>query len=235
MPAIIRTGTVCCTSTPCGSAGTRVVTGIHMMSGNETSNLLIAEPDVDTRVLYQYFLKDLGAITAVESAAELLSAIHQEPPTLIVTELRLPDVSGADLCRQIRQQSPTVPIVAVTASVHLIPGAVRAGCDVVILKPALPQAIELRIRSALARAHAQAARERSRLALVKAAQLTRRSEALTDHGMRTWPTVLCPQCHYAGVVGVDRTDDGRWLYACTACEQVWFGGRKAPSGHSTAP
>lgn len=70
------------------------------------------------------------------SGAEGMSLARELTPDLIVLDYRLPDVSGADVCRMLRADPITapIPIVAVTAS----PDSLRQeGCaaDAVLTKP----------------------------------------------------------------------------------------------------
>ena len=70
------------------------------------------------------------------SGAEGISLARELTPDLIVLDHRLPDVSGADVCRMLRADPITssIPIVAVTAS----PESLRSescGADAVLAKP----------------------------------------------------------------------------------------------------
>lgn len=70
------------------------------------------------------------------SGTEGLCLAHELAPDLVVVDYRLPDVTGAEICRQLRDDPETAgtPIIAVTAA----PEALRAaGCqaDAVLTKP----------------------------------------------------------------------------------------------------
>ena len=70
------------------------------------------------------------------SGAEGLCLAHELAPDLVVLDYRLPDVTGAEICRRLREDPETsaTPIIAVTAA----PEALRAeGCqaDAVLAKP----------------------------------------------------------------------------------------------------
>lgn len=70
------------------------------------------------------------------SGAEGLWLAHELAPDLVVVDYRLPDVTGAEICRRLRDDPETAgtPIIAVTAA----PEALRAaGCqaDAVLTKP----------------------------------------------------------------------------------------------------
>jgi CheY-like chemotaxis protein len=60
-----------------------------------------------------------------------------EKPDLILTDVGLPDMAGADLIRHIRQKLPDTPVIAVTA--HVLPvdreECMAAGCTAYVGKP----------------------------------------------------------------------------------------------------
>src|SRR5438067_700400 len=56
---------------------------------------------------------------AVEISADgkaALEAFRATTPAVIVLDLRLPSMSGRDVCREIKQQSPAVPIIVLSAA-----------------------------------------------------------------------------------------------------------------------
>jgi len=54
-------------------------------------------------------------VTHVETGADALACFEQEPLSLIVLDLMLPDGNGLDICRKIRKQEPQLPILMLTA------------------------------------------------------------------------------------------------------------------------
>jgi CheY-like chemotaxis protein len=77
-------------------------------------------------------MRALGCRSGVDG----LSLAHELAPDLVVVDYRLPDVTGAEICRRLREDPETsaTPIIAVTAA----PEALRAeGCqaDAVLTKP----------------------------------------------------------------------------------------------------
>jgi two-component system KDP operon response regulator KdpE len=87
------------------------------------------------------------------TGADALQHIAQYRPDLIVLDLGLPDMSGVDVCRNVRVESQTVPIVVLSAlraevdKVH----ALELGADDFVTKPFGPDELVARIKVALRR------------------------------------------------------------------------------------
>jgi DNA-binding response OmpR family regulator len=73
-------------------------------------------------------------------------------PDLVLLDLRLPDISGFEVCRQLRQHS-IVPIIMVTAQTdtHDLVAGLEAGADDYVTKPVVAKELAARIRAALRR------------------------------------------------------------------------------------
>ncbi len=85
--------------------------------------------------------QSLHVVAAVGSCAEGL-ALEQQRPDVVVVDLRLPDGSGADLVRQVREQLPETRVLLLTSSDdHAdIVTALQAGHGY-LLKTAPPQEV----------------------------------------------------------------------------------------------
>lgn len=118
--------------------------------------VLVADPDADTRALYQTALPLAGCevIEASDGRDALTKALVQ-PPTLIISELRLPLVDGYALCEILRRDAATrsVPILIVTADARATEREriQKAGADAVLVKPTPPDAILSTMRNLLTR------------------------------------------------------------------------------------
>jgi two-component system, cell cycle response regulator DivK len=105
---------------------------------------LLVDGDADTRRMYAEYLQ-LSSGWSVEEAAdgrEALAKAISRHPAVVVTETRLPGMSGFDLCRLLRSDAFTrdISIIVVTGDALEadVTRARRAGADAVLVKPCLP-------------------------------------------------------------------------------------------------
>lgn len=101
--------------------------------------ILIADGDPDTRSLYSAALGHLATIDEAADGAEAMAKALLQPPTLLITEIRLPHVDGFTLCATLRAEVPTrhATMLIVTSSVceTTVDRAAHAGADHILLKP----------------------------------------------------------------------------------------------------
>jgi two-component system KDP operon response regulator KdpE len=96
-------------------------------------------------------------VSGAESAAAALEAAALRPPDAVVLDLRLPDGSGVEVCRRLREwsQAPVVVVSAVDEEEEKI-AALDAGADDYVTKPYAVGELLARLRAALRRAAAPA-------------------------------------------------------------------------------
>jgi two-component system, OmpR family, phosphate regulon response regulator PhoB len=118
---------------------------------------LIVEDDPDTAHLIKHALErsgDLVARIATTGEAALTEAAR-ETPDVIVLDLRLPRMSGLEVCRTLRSQTGTrsVSIVMLTArgSEDERVTGFESGADDYITKPFSPRELVARVRAVLRR------------------------------------------------------------------------------------
>lgn len=120
-------------------------------------SLLFIEDDDGIRLALSMALEDEGyTIVQAPDGAAGLSAFQASPPDLVLLDLRLPDMSGFDVCRALRAQS-IVPIIMITAQTdtHDMVAGLEAGADDYVTKPVVPKELAARIRALLRRVHLQ--------------------------------------------------------------------------------
>ena len=115
--------------------------------------LLFIEDDEAIRTALRLVLEDEGYEVAVAGDGETgISMFGQINPDLVLLDLRLPDISGFEVCRAIRRTSitPVIMVTAQTDTSDLVNGF-DAGADDYVTKPVVPKELSARIRAALRR------------------------------------------------------------------------------------
>lgn len=112
--------------------------------------ILCIDDHEDTNLLLQTFLERTlryEVIAAVTGAQGLEMAISQ-PLDLIMLDAWLPDMSGVELCREIRRFNQVTPILFYSAAAYSsdIETGLAAGAQAYIVKPADLDELELTIR-----------------------------------------------------------------------------------------
>lgn len=115
--------------------------------------VLVVEDERKIRQLLRSYLEHDGlAVMTTGLGAEAIQTVLDSVPDLVLLDLRLPDISGEDVAREIRRASD-VPIVMLTAKTDVddrITG-LRLGADDYITKPFSPREVVLRVRAVLRR------------------------------------------------------------------------------------
>ena len=79
--------------------------------------ILVIEDDRATRkALKQLFEPEGYTVEVADNGAEGLAAFRATRPNFVILDLRMPQIGGQDVCRQIRKESEEVPILILTGS-----------------------------------------------------------------------------------------------------------------------
>jgi DNA-binding response OmpR family regulator len=116
-------------------------------------SLLFIEDDDGIRLALSLALEDEGySVRQAPNGVDGLRDFEQHPPDLVLLDLRLPDMSGFDVCRSLRAKS-IVPIIMITAQTdtHDMVAGLEAGADDYVTKPVVPKELAARIRALLRR------------------------------------------------------------------------------------
>jgi CheY-like chemotaxis protein len=212
-----------------------------------TSRILVADADDDTRALYSQSFQLSGChVVEASDGRDALAKALASPPSLVVTEVRLPFLSGYALCEILRRDRATahVPILVVTAEARPaeMERARKAGADIVVAKPTTPDDIlslsrrllgeveELRGREAATEASADAQCEISEHASAHSGERGRGMlvKAHSRFATTTPPTpprsLICPSCdspltyNRSHIGGVSYRQPEQWdYYTCVMC------------------
>ncbi len=117
-----------------------------------SGHVLLVEDDEATRGVTMRILQDRGFVvrTAPDGAAALLALSVGPLPDLVVSDLMMPGVDGAELSLEVRRRWPSLPVVIMSgyADVEVSSGAIEAA--VVLEKPFTARALLDAISAALA-------------------------------------------------------------------------------------
>lgn len=119
--------------------------------------ILIVEDEVDLANTLDYNLQRQGYHTLLAHNGEDALALskRETPPDLVLLDLMLPDISGTEVCRRMRQHERTrdIPVIMVTAKGEEIDRVVgfEVGADDYVTKPYSVRELLLRVRAILRR------------------------------------------------------------------------------------
>jgi DNA-binding response OmpR family regulator len=117
------------------------------------ATILLVEDDAGIRAALTLALEDEGyEMLQAPDGRTGLALVAGEHPDLVLLDLRLPDISGFEVCREIRAKS-NLPIIMVTAQTdtHDLVAGLEAGADDYVTKPVNSKELAARIRAALRR------------------------------------------------------------------------------------
>lgn len=105
--------------------------------GNEADTILIAE-DMDSNFeLLNAILSSTYNLIRARDGIEAVSLFNDKKPDLILMDIKMPNMDGLDATRIIRELSPDIPIIALSAYAYKqdTEEALAAGCNDFLAKP----------------------------------------------------------------------------------------------------
>jgi DNA-binding response OmpR family regulator len=123
--------------------------------------ILLVDDDTGLTQLLQLVFESRGfGVTIAYTGQQALEAVQRELPEAVLLDLMMPDISGLEICHQIRTNSHTshIPIIVLTAR----PGdemrqeALDAGATEYLVKPIRPSELIKRIGEVVTRPDASA-------------------------------------------------------------------------------
>jgi two-component system alkaline phosphatase synthesis response regulator PhoP len=122
--------------------------------------ILIVEDERAVARGLEYALTSEGfAVSWAKTGEEGLELVHSQHPHLVLLDIRLPGISGLDVCRQLRSEGNRMPILMLTARDEEVDKVVglELGADDYVVKPYSLRELISRIRALLRRAYGELA------------------------------------------------------------------------------
>jgi DNA-binding NtrC family response regulator len=107
-------------------------------SSPPAARILIVDDDRAQRSLLETFLQAQGYATRTAGSGEAaLQLLAEEKFTMIISDVRMPGISGLEMSRRVRQKHPEMPVLLVTAfaDIRSAVTAMRDGAVNYLAKP----------------------------------------------------------------------------------------------------
>lgn len=113
-------------------------------------NILLIEDDLNICDLITLYIDRQSWQIRFETDGHAgLSAYYDDEPDLVIIDIMLPEINGLDVCREIRQDDPLIPILMLTGKGETedIVKGLETGADDYLVKPFDPNELMARLRS----------------------------------------------------------------------------------------
>jgi DNA-binding response OmpR family regulator len=117
-----------------------------------TGRILVVEDDPAVqKALRRLFETEGYAVETQSDGKAALDSFQACAPAAVVLDLRLPKVSGRDVCKEIKSIAPALPIVVLSAACDVSDKVLllELGADDYVTKPFSPRELLARVRAAL--------------------------------------------------------------------------------------
>ncbi len=114
--------------------------------------LLVVDDEPQMLIAINETLRQNGySITTAGSGMEALCRLKEKYYRLVITDMRMPEVSGLDLLRKVKNLAPQTPVILLTAygTIQAAVDAMRGGAYDYLLKPFSAESLESVVRRAL--------------------------------------------------------------------------------------
>lgn len=125
-----------------------------ILGADNVDKILVVEDDrAVQKALRRLFEAEGYAVEAAFDGEAGLGALDSAAPTAVVLDLRLPKISGRDVCRTIKERAPALPIIVLSAASDVADKVLllELGADDYVTKPFSPRELLARVRAAVRR------------------------------------------------------------------------------------
>jgi DNA-binding response OmpR family regulator len=116
--------------------------------------ILVVEDDrAVQKALTRLFELEDYAVEVTADGKLGLEACRASPPAVVVLDLRLPGMHGHDVCREIKREAPSLPVIVLSAKTNVADKVLllELGADDYVTKPFSPRELLARVRAVLRR------------------------------------------------------------------------------------
>lgn len=176
-----------------------------MSSEENRAHLLVVDDEASVRsALRRVLRKENYRMTCVDSAAEALEALQNDPPDVIISDHLMPEMTGLELMKRVRLRYPHVARIVLTgqAEMETVIAAINEGEVFRFLrKPWQDEEVKLAVH--LAVAHAREGKTRL--------EDSRESTPRTDDSRANRANLRKLEAAFPGIADLDRDTDGAIL------------------------
>lgn len=118
----------------------------------KSAHVLVVDDEKNGRRMLEILLNKLGCQVSVASNGfEALDVIHNSTVTLVITDLKMPQMDGLALLSALRKEGNDMPVIVVTAygTVESAVAAMKEGASDFIMRPLDIEQVEMVVRNAL--------------------------------------------------------------------------------------
>ncbi|MDF2801826.1 MAG: response regulator transcription factor [Anaerocolumna sp.] len=122
---------------------------------SDSKKILVVEDEAKIIEFIESYLLNSGyEVITAESGRKGLELFHEQKPDMVLLDLMLPDISGEQICREIRRTSklPIIMLTAKTSEESIING-LEIGADDYITKPFSPRQLVARVNALIRRSY----------------------------------------------------------------------------------
>ncbi|MDR0515407.1 MAG: response regulator transcription factor [Coriobacteriaceae bacterium] len=116
--------------------------------------ILLADDDEGMQTLVEHIVLDAGhEFMGAKDGEEALALCESKKPDLLILDVMMPGMNGFKVCERLRAKKASLPIILLSAKGDIVDKSIgfEAGADDYLVKPFIPQELQLRIEALLRR------------------------------------------------------------------------------------
>lgn len=207
-----------------------------MTAARNSDRILLVDDSPDTLEVLERNLADRGfTVITASGAPEAMEALLKHPVDLLITDIRMPDMSGMELLRHVRENHPETRVMLITgyATIEGAVEAVKTGAEEYLSKPFTAEELFAAVGRVLGKVHqarsGRAGHSRTVLGLVGASEAMRLAFDSLESAVASPAPVL-----FLGEDGTGRQSAARALHGAGSREAHPFlvlDGEVIPASH----